>query len=413
MNRLILGLAVVAFSIQPVMAQDEYDDIYYNPKVGKTNNADSAEKKQKESNYISDFSSMDVDEYNRRGFYYETPVDTIGQTAENSEDFVYTQQIQKYYNPTIVVDNADVLEDILEDSYGNVEIVIENGYPSFASVYSGVYGWLPGYYNWSVRPSWTWSYAWGPFSWTWNYGPSWTWGYAPGWAYYNPWAYRPWGYYPPRPPRPPHHGHHYAYNRPGAYRPVSPRPGWSNNTRPGVNYRGGGSAPRPGSSNFGRPGATSRPSNQSVSNRHSNRVLSNKAQSASGNLVKKEPLQRQNSAVRNRAEKNSSMTTRSSSKINNASVVNSSKRNYNTTTTKRENSNRSYNTTQTNKSSSGSRSNRSYNSSRSTNSHNMNSVRSNSSRSYNSGVSRSGSSRGGGSFGGGHRSGGGSHRGNR
>ena len=149
MKKLLVSLAMVAVVLPVTWAQDDYDDIYYNP-----NKKEKSEKKK--SNYISNFSEMDVDEYNRRGFYYESDVDTIGARVENQEDFVYTQQIQKYYNPTIVVDNADVLEDILENSYGNVDIVIENGNPYFSSVYTGSYGWYNYYYDWYVRPAWTW-----------------------------------------------------------------------------------------------------------------------------------------------------------------------------------------------------------------------------------------------------------------
>ncbi len=84
---------------------------------------------------------MDVDDYNRRGFYYNSPVDTIGMSAEAElSDFVYTQQIQKYYNPTIVLDNSDMLADVLENSYGNVDIIINDfGIPSFrASVHESM-----------------------------------------------------------------------------------------------------------------------------------------------------------------------------------------------------------------------------------------------------------------------------------
>ena len=61
---------------------------------------------------------------NMQGGSLQMPADTIGLRAENGEDFpVYTQQIQKYYNPTIVLDNAELLADVLNNSYGNVDIV--------------------------------------------------------------------------------------------------------------------------------------------------------------------------------------------------------------------------------------------------------------------------------------------------
>lgn len=230
MKRLLLGLAILTV-ILPVSFAQDYDDIYYNPKSnGSSSDSKSKSKSTSKSNYISDFENIDVDLYNKRGFYYETEIDTIGNNAENTEDFVYTQQIQKYYNPTIVVDNADILADILENSYGNVDINIDNGYPVFNSIYTGSYYWGPGiYYNWNYSPTWNWYYAWNPVYLSWTWGPSWWWG--PAWAYGPSWTWGPsWGWGPSWYPvnRP-----YYSYNAPGAFRPVSPNPGWSNNHRPG------------------------------------------------------------------------------------------------------------------------------------------------------------------------------------
>ncbi len=422
MKRILLGLAMTAIALPGAFAQDEFDDIYYNPKSKKETKKDS----KNASNYIADFSSMDVDDYNRRGFYYETAVDTIGQTAENAEDFVYTQQIQKYYNPTIVVDNSDVLADILEDSYGNVEIVIDNGYPTFTSIYTGGYGWAPSYYNWCIRPSWSWNYAWGPFSWSWNWGPSWTWGPSWSWGYGPSWAYYPpaWGYYPPRPPhhgyyppRPPHNGH-YSYNRPGAGRPYAPNAGWSHNTRPGGNYNGAGSVARPGSRPAGKPAASGRPvTNTNRYNGHrtqssatvgtsrpaGNRtpqgaVTNTTGRRVSGAAAKEASV---STNVKTSGTNNRVSTTKSSTNATKASGT------MTTTTNRRSSTSTSTNrTTTTNSNRSTSTNNRSYNTTnRSTTSN----------RSYNTGTSRSsgggayrgggGASRGGG--GGGHRGGGG------
>lgn len=404
MRRFILSLAMTAIVIPAVFAQDEYDDIYYNPKTTK----DGKESKSKKSNYIADFSSMDVDDYNKRGFYYETEIDTIGSRAENAEDFVYTQQIQKYYNPTIVVDNADVLEDLLENSYGNVDIVIDNGTPVFTSIYTGGYGWAPSYYNWCVRPSWTWSYAYGPFAWSWNWGPSWTWGPSWSWGwdyypgYYPGWGYRPW--YPAPRPRP-----NYAYNhRPGATRPVGPNPGWSHNTRPGGNYNG--SAVRPGST---RPGGTRGNGNRyTASSRYdrNNQAVVRKDVNAGGNTPSVRPsrnaMTNKNAYGSARIEGMKSTTTNSVN-TNNRSYNSNSERykNMNTTT----NSNRSYNTTRntTNRNYNTTTTTRNYNTTtRNTNSNRSYNYNSGSSRSYNSGASR-------GSFGGSRSSGGGSHGGGR
>ena len=253
MNKALIIAGLIAVGIPSVFADDYDDDIYYNPKKEKAAGS-------QQSAYIPDMADMDVDEYNRRGQYYVSPVDTIGFTAENGEDFVYTRQIQKFYNPTIVVDNADILADILENSYGNVEVVINNGLPTFAPVYSTLWpyytsAWYPYYGGWSVGwnwggwginfgwsnpwwgpswgwgPSWAWGPSWGP-SWGWGWGPSWDWGWGPSWG---------WG------PGPGYAHNHY---RPGGNRPVRPGSGWASDTRPGGNY--GGFNTRPG-----RPGAPS------------------------------------------------------------------------------------------------------------------------------------------------------------
>lgn len=175
-NQLILS-ALVALGTPVLMAQGYFDDdIYYDPKKDQTT---SFQKKKKKSNYIANMADMDVDTYNRRGEqYYATPIDTIGAYAENGEDFVYTQQIQKYYNPTIVVDNADVLGDLLANSYGNVEIVIDNnGLPIFSPyTYSPwSYRYYPGW-GFNAGP-WGWSVGfydpWYSWNWGWNWGPSW------------------------------------------------------------------------------------------------------------------------------------------------------------------------------------------------------------------------------------------------
>lgn len=210
------------------------DDIYYNPSKDKSTKTTSV-KQKKQTNYIANMADMDVDAYNRRGSaYYTTAIDTIGRAAETGEDFVYTQQIQKYYNPTIVVDNADVLGDVLANAYGNVEIVIDNGLPVFAPSYAwgwpytrwglnvGPWGWSVGFYDpWY---SWNWGWNWGP---TWAWGPGWNWrpGWGPSWSWGPGWGpgWGPaWGGPHPGWGRPP-----MADWRPAGNRPVGPRPGWS------------------------------------------------------------------------------------------------------------------------------------------------------------------------------------------
>lgn len=234
-HQLILsGLLLMVSST--VSAQSYFDDdIYYNPNKDKNKNQTTTKSAKKQSNYIANMADMDVDLYNRRDQYYVTPIDTIGAGVENGEDFVYTQQIQKYYNPTIVVDNADVLGDVLANAYGNVEIVINDaGLPVFSPYYSygwpyynrwgfniGGWGWNLSFYDpwyaWNWGPSWSWGPGWGP-AWSWGWGPSWAWG--PSWS----WGWRPgWVGQPPM-----------ANWRPNGARPVGPAPGWSGNHRPGV-----------------------------------------------------------------------------------------------------------------------------------------------------------------------------------
>lgn len=245
----LLALACVAtLSSATAIAQDYEDDIYYNPKNDKSAKSATARK----SNYISDMGAMDVDTYNRRGQYYTTPIDTIGGSVENGEDFVYTQQIQKYYNPTIVLDNASALADVLANSYGNVNIYInDNGYPVFGP-YNSVY-WS---YGWPRYGSWSWNWGWGPswsIGWGWNspWYPSWgydwawspSWGWGPSWDYGWGWGGPVWG----------GSHRHYADYTPHGNRVTGPRPGWSANTRPGGNYNGGGGR-KYGS--YARPGST-------------------------------------------------------------------------------------------------------------------------------------------------------------
>ena len=189
-NWLLLGALIVSASMS-VFADDFEDDIYFNPSKQKTA---STKKKSTASNYIKDFDQQDVDAYNRRGQYYTTPVDTIGDYAASGEDFVYTQRIQQFYNPTIVVENADLLQSVLDNSYGNVEVVYNIDGPVLSPLYSPWTGYVPAswyspYYinpGWSIgwySPNWygpSWSFGWnfGPVSWSWGYGPSWS--YGPG-----------------------------------------------------------------------------------------------------------------------------------------------------------------------------------------------------------------------------------------
>lgn len=195
---IILSVATLTMGLG-ASAYDYEDDIYYNPKKTKTTNTVTAVSTPRQQ--LVDFATVDVDEYNRRGNYFYTEIDTIGAYMENEPDFVYTTQIQKFYNPTIVTDNASVIQDVLNNSYGNVEIVYNyNGCPSFVPWTSYAYPSWWAYNSW-YNP-WGWGLSFGPFSvgWNswWNWGPSWgpSWGWAwggPGWGWGPGWGGPGWG----------------------------------------------------------------------------------------------------------------------------------------------------------------------------------------------------------------------------
>ena len=404
MKKLLMTLGVMAMSL--TVAQAQYDDIYYNPKNDNSATRTTQQKKQKKSNYIADFSNMDVDAYNRAGdTYYATPVDTIGTRVGEDQDFVYTQQIQKYYNPTIVIDNADLLDDVLNNSYGNVEVVINNnGIPVFSPYYSSIYYDYPFYSNRFWGPSWSWSWNWGPswawgpsWSWGWNWGPSWAWGPSWNWGWGPSWGWGPgWGGGWNRP--------FYADYRPGAHRPVAPRPGWSHN-RPGSNYNGGHYA--------GRPGGNRAPSSNGIASGtiHNRQYSGNRRGYNDGNAATMGNI-RNNNAVTNRTyqlQSNRRQTTTTSGM--GTTTPSSPNRRYGTqtqraTTTQQSTSTSSFNRNNYGGSNRNTGNNRSYNTNRNTNTYNRSTYNNGS---YNSSRS-SGGSYGGGSYGG-NRGGGGSRAG--
>lgn len=305
-NKQLLALTALLIFGGTMFAQDYFDDVYYNPKKDKsvekakipdevTTVGRSVPSTQTNSTYIANMADMDVDAYNRRGEqYYVTSIDTIGSVVENGEDFVYTQQIQKYYNPTIVVDNANALGDVLSNAYGNVDIVINNnGYPVFAPYY----GWNWPYYSYSWSPwswgvnigPWGWSvgwydpwYAWSPGWWgpSWSWGPSWGWGPSwrpgPGWHPGPSWRPGPW---------------QMATWNPRGNRPAAPRPGWSHNTQPGGNLAhrpAGGNYRAPGNGGNAKPGGapmSSRPAGVVNNNGHWQYNNSNAAHRTESTIV--------------------------------------------------------------------------------------------------------------------------------
>lgn len=208
---------------------------------------------------------IDVDEYNRRGFF-------ATDSAYAASVPVYEQvATQAYYYPdatdvTIEADGSTVV------TSGSLNLNINAGYPS-------AYYWGNPYYNSWYDPWYYpagWSFSWGVSPWYW--GPSWSWGGY--WPAYGP-AYRP----VPRPPhrpspgrpgpsvRPGHGPGHNPGYRPGpAYHPGNVRPGAASAShgyrpagspgRPGV---GANTPGRPAGSSVGRPaGSSVRPSGSSA-----------------------------------------------------------------------------------------------------------------------------------------------------
>lgn len=292
---ILLTIASLAFGFG-ANAYDYTDDIYYNPRTETSSNKKVAKNNSGYSSNLVDFSTIDVDEYNRRGQYYYSAVDTIGSYVESEPDFIYTTQIQKYYNPTIVTDNADVLNEVLNNSYGNVEIVYNyNGSPSFVpySYYNYPYYW--NYYNTWYSP-WSWNFNIGPFgfnfgwsSWYawnpyWNWGPSWSWGPSWGWAWNRPTWHPGWGHGP----------HHPGWN------PAPPRPmaTYSPGGRNNYGFNGGGlsnnrgntfngSASQGGASRPGGVTANRRPAATTI--QHGNNLGGSQAQSPSFSTTGRQP----------------------------------------------------------------------------------------------------------------------------
>lgn len=212
----ILASLLVAACAIPAAAQYD-DDIYYNPKKDTKAKAEKA-LRQGTPKLLKSMDDMDIDVYNRRGrSHYGSASDTIGSRAASAEDFKYTQQIQRFYNPTIVVENIDQLEDVLANSVGNIEIVTDaSGLPYLYSTpsmcinwrYDPAFSWArAGFapYLWGAFSPWGYNggwydpwYAgyWGPgFSWSWNFGPSWGWGPSWNWGW-NSW-WNPGGWWGP------------------------------------------------------------------------------------------------------------------------------------------------------------------------------------------------------------------------
>ncbi len=277
MRKLPFFLAATVLFPFAMMAQDFEDDIYYDGRKAEKQQAARQAQASQQNPYAYGWqpsieTERDVDEYNRFGGYYGTAADTIGYNIANSEDFVYTQKIQKFYNPTIVVDNQDVLADVLNNSYGNVNVIYNPWGPAFDSWAYMPYTQAWGYpwYGLSVGGSWyrwdspwyaswsPWFYPWYDYGWNWGWGPSWNWGWGypcHGWHHHHSWAYGDYHRRPSMGVRPGWSAGARPSRPSSAGMASSRRPGAANTTpRPG--YMGGGTLARPGNSGVGsgRPG---------------------------------------------------------------------------------------------------------------------------------------------------------------
>lgn len=304
LTSLLALILIGGYSIASAQGYDD-DDIYYNPSKAKAAKTE-AKKASTQATVVTDYPAadtytpsstsgvnIDIDAYNRRGVF---ATDTAAATTGNTSNFECTQQIERFYNPRVVIESPDAeLAQYYYAEPAEVNIVINT--PGYWG-----YGYSPYYYNspwyWGTPRSWWYYNSWAYNPWTWGYGPSWSWGWGPscawgpawgpswGWGGYHPvhrpsWAHRPGGNV--RPAYRPGHTPSYGNSRPGNYRPGTTsgyRPGNAGNNsgyRPGrgtTNRSKSSSGYRPGNSNnsnngYSRPGSNSNRSQSSPSYRSS------------------------------------------------------------------------------------------------------------------------------------------------
>lgn len=290
-------MAILLPALGMVSAQSYYDDdIYFDaskaekPKpVAKSTTGSSyyqtADYPSADSYTVTGTRNISVDDYNRRGIFASDSV-----SADSTvNDFKYTRNIERYYNPDVVASQNDPeLSNIyyMEPDQVNIYLNTPSGYWGYnyltpAAVWNLSFGY-PYYYNyWRWNSPWYWNSWYDPYwswNWGWGWGPSWAWG--PSWSWGPSWG---WGWSRPRSPRHPGGWGNSGY-RPGNVPASGVRPGWSNGgrhqgstVRPGSNngnYRPGNSNGmyRPGFNNNTRPGnnGTYRPGNNTRPNNNNN-----------------------------------------------------------------------------------------------------------------------------------------------
>ncbi|MCD8395122.1 MAG: hypothetical protein LUC85_09875, partial [Bacteroidales bacterium] len=217
-----IALATVASGVTSAYASTLDDDIYFSSKPKKETKttakstttstttqytpqsavATTATSTMRNSTYAED---RDVDEYNRRYTDTDEYTDSIASLDDASNDFTYTNRIERFYNPDIVQGSNDAdlqdyyytaLEDQAETSVTNINLYVVPSYVGYWDNFWSCRTYWDGWWgpSWSLTwtPGWGWSYGWGvgvfpALSWSWGYGwgPSWGWGCG--------WGPRPWG----------------------------------------------------------------------------------------------------------------------------------------------------------------------------------------------------------------------------
>lgn len=177
-NYLLLAIGLI--SSLSVFGQSYYDDdIYYNPSKSKKTQTATVITTTSDLDYdgptyqVYSSDTRDVDEYNRRGGIYKT--DTIVSSdslRSNSDVFAYTERLERFDNPTIIIASSDSR---LKELYYSDDVDIYIGTPTTYVSFGGFYDpWYSPYYSsWYYNP------------WRWNWGWSW------GWNTFDPW----WGGY--------------------------------------------------------------------------------------------------------------------------------------------------------------------------------------------------------------------------
>lgn len=192
----VLLLLSVFLSTSFVSVAQDYDDIYYDSSKASKKEVKKNDKKvsTEVNNYVvySDNSNLDngnwrdVDEYNRRYTYNDT-LAVNNTNLEMQGDFVYTDRLRRFYNPSVIVESNDpqLAELYYVSTTPEVNLII--GTPT--------YYWNPFGYYW-YSPSYYWHYGW--YDPMWHYSWHWDWWY-PHYPHYphNPPGWHPGGgHYP-------------------------------------------------------------------------------------------------------------------------------------------------------------------------------------------------------------------------